>query len=58
MKCSVCQSEAVIAVSPGIEEDIAEAGILVRRGRADRRWCIRCWPSMPPQPDLFGEAAS
>ena len=45
LRCTLCGSEAVFAVSPGREDELA-AGIIVRRGEPDRAWCAACWPAL------------
>ena len=45
LRCTLCGSEAVFAVSPGREDELA-AGIIVRRGEPDRAWCAACHPAL------------
>jgi hypothetical protein len=51
--CSVCQSVEIIAVSPGADAETAPGGIVIRRPVPVQAWCLRCWPVMPAQRDLF-----
>lgn len=45
LRCAVCDSPEVFAVKPGEEEErLAAGGFVIKRGRPDVAWCVRCWP--------------
>ena len=58
MRCSCCSSSDVVAVEPGFDEIRSETGMLVKRGKPTRMWCVVDWPALGVRaPNVFAQIA-
>jgi hypothetical protein len=42
LRCLDCGSDQVVTIDPGQEAEKGKGGVLIRRGRDVRGWCLDC----------------